>query len=306
MTPRLKHRLEYGAFRAALGALNTLPPAVARSVGAGVASFGFRPLRIRADHVRRNLERAFPEQTQEWRDRIAAESYAHLGREMIAMMQLSRMSHDELIARTEVVDYERVSRMMRESEGGTVVVGGHFGNWEIGTATMAARGYPVNLVAQRQANPLFDAYLVDARRRLGINVIERRQAPRLGLRALRRGEILVFGADQNAGRNGIFVPFFGHLASTHRGPALLALRTRALFFLAVPLRVEDGRWRLELEQIDYDPDGDVDDVVYRITADFTARLEAAIRRTPGQYLWHHRRWKTRPPASQEPPSGSQV
>src|SRR5690606_33480223 len=210
MTPRLKHRLEYGAFRAALGALNTLPPAVARSVGAGVASFGFRPLRIRADHVRRNLERAFPEQTQEWRDRIAAESYAHLGREMIAMMQLSRMSHDELIARTEVVDYERVSRMMRESEGGTGVAGGHFGNWEIGTATMAARGYPVNLVAQRQANPLFDAYLVDARRRLGINVIERRQAPRLGLRALRRGEILVFGADQNAGRNGIFVPFFGH------------------------------------------------------------------------------------------------
>ncbi len=306
MKPRLKHRLEYGAFRTALGALNALPPAVARSVGAGVASLGYRPFRIRADHVRQNLARAFPGQTEDWRREIAAQSYAHLGREMIAMMQLSRMSPDELIARTEVVDYERIGRMVRESEGGTVVVGGHFGNWEIGTATMAARGYPVNLVAQRQTNPLFDEYLVDARRRLGIRVIERRQAPRLGLRALRRGEILVFGADQNAGRNGIFVPFFGHPASTHRGPALLALRTRALFFLAVPLRVEDGRWRLELEQIEYDPEGDVDDVVYRITADFTARLEAAVRRTPGQYLWHHRRWKTRPRPGQEPPPASQV
>lgn len=306
MKPRLKHRLEYGAFRTALGALNALPPAVARSVGAGVASLGRRPFRIRADQVRQNLARAFPEQTEAWRREIAAQSYAHLGRETIAMMQLSRMSPDELIARTEVVDYERISRMVRASEGGTVVVGGHFGNWEIGTATMAARGYPVNLVAQRQTNPLFDEYLVDARRRLGIRVIERRQAPRLGLRALRRGEILVFGADQNAGRNGIFVPFFGHPASTHRGPALLALRARALFFLAVPLRVEDGRWRLELEQIEYDPGGDVEDVVYRITAEFTARLEAAVRRTPGQYLWHHRRWKTRPRPGQEPPPASQV
>lgn len=306
MKRRLMHRLEYGAFRAALGVLDALPAAAARSVGARIASLGHRPLGIRADHVRKNLERAFPDRSDEWRRDIAAQSYAHLGREMIAMMQLSRMSADELIARTEIVDFERIIGMVRESSGGTVVVGGHFGNWEIGTASMAARGYPVNLVAQRQGNPLFDEYLVEARRRLGINVIERRDAPRLGLRALRRGEVLVFGADQNAGRSGLFVPFFGHPASTHRGPALLALRTRALFFLAVPLRVSDGHWRLELEQIEYDPDGEVEDVVYGITAAFTARLEAAVRRTPEQYLWHHRRWKTRPPPGQEPPSGSQV
>lgn len=306
MKPRLKHRMEYGAFRAALGVLNALPQGVARTVGANVAALGHWPLRIRADDVRRNLERAFPEKSDEWRRDIAAQSYAHLGREMIAMMQLSRMSPEDVIARTEVVDYERIGRLIRSSAGGTVVVGGHFGNWEIGTATMAARGFAANLVAQRQGNPLFDEYLVAARRRLGINVIERRQAPRLGLRALRRGESLVFGADQNAGRSGIFVPFFGHPASTHRGPALLALRTRALFFLAVPLRVADGHWRLEMEQIEYDPDGDAEEVVYRLTADFTARLEAAVRRTPEQYLWHHRRWKTRPPAGQELPPPSQV
>lgn len=306
MKPRLKHRMEYGAFRAALGGLNALPQGVARTVGAHVASLGHWPLRIRADDVRQNLERAFPEKSDEWRRDIAAQSYAHLGREMIAMMQLSRMSPEDVIARTEVVDYERIGRLIRSSAGGTVVVGGHFGNWEIGAATMAARGFATNLVAQRQGNPLFDEYLVAARRRLGINVIERRQAPRLGLQALRRGESLVFGADQNAGRSGLFVPFFGHPASTHRGPALLALRTRALFFLAVPLRVADGHWRLEMEQIEYDPDGDAEEVVYRLTADFTARLEAAVRRTPEQYLWHHRRWKTRPQAGQELPPPSQV
>lgn len=297
----LKHRLEYGAFRVALGVLNRLPAGVARSAGARLASLGHRPFGIRAEQVDRNLQRAFPDRDAAWRRDIAARAWAHLGREMVATMQLSRMSREELIERTEVVDLERLGPMIRASEGGTVVVGGHFGNWEIGTAMMAARGYPTSLIAQRQGNPLFDAYLVDARRRLGVNVIERSQAPKLGLRALRQRHILVFGADQNAGRHGLFVPFFGHPASTHRGPALMAVRTRALVFLAVPLRVQDGRWRLELEQIEYDPDGELDSVVYELTAAFTARLEAAIRRAPDQYLWHHRRWKTRPKAEPRSP-----
>lgn len=298
--PKLRHRFEYGAFRATLGALNLLPGRSAEIVGARIASLGYRPFGIRAEHVERNLERAFPDRDAEWRREIAARAYAHLGREMIAMMQLSRMPREELVARTEVPNLERIGPRVRASEGGTVVIGGHFGNWEVGAAMMAARGYPVSLIAQRQGNPMFDRYLVAARERMGVEVIERSQAPKLGLRALRQRRILVFGADQNAGRNGVFVPFFGHPASTHRGPALMAVRTRALVYLAVPLRIEGDRWRLELEEIDYDPEGELDDVVYRLTAAFTARLEAAIRRAPDQYLWQHRRWKTRPP--QEPQS----
>ena len=303
--PKLKHRLEYAGFRAALAATNLLPEHTAEALGARLAGLGYRPLGIRADEVERNLQRAFPDASAEERRAIARASYAHLGREMIAMMRLSRMPHSELLARTEIIDIDRIGPYYRESGRGAVVIGGHFGNWEVGAAMIAARGYPVSMVAQRQSNPLFDRHLVDARERLGIKVIERGQAPKLALRALRNAEVVVFGADQNAGRSGLFVPFFGIPASTHRGPALMAVRTNALLFVATPIRVENGRWRMGLEEVVIDRTGDVDEVIHRLTLAFTERLEAAIRRDPGQYLWQHRRWKTRPPeekkASSEEP-----
>ncbi len=297
--PRLHHRIEYGAFRTVLAALDLLPRSAAESVGARIAALGYRPFGLRAAEVERNLRLAFPDRDEAWRRDIAARSYAHLGREMVAMMQLSHMPRDELIARTDIVDIERVDRQRAENGRGTVVIGGHFGNWEIGAAMMAARGYPVSLIGQRQSNPLFNQFLIDARQRFGVDVIPRGRAPKLALQALRAKRIVVFGADQNAGRGGVFVPFFGQLASTHRGPAIMAVRTGSLVYLATPLRRQEGRWRTEFEQIPWSPEGELDDVVYRLTAAFTARLEAAIRRTPEQYLWHHRRWKTRPPQELE-------
>ena len=306
--PTLAHRLEYAGFRTALAAMRVLPTAAAESVAARIARLGYRPLRIRADQVDRNLERAFPDRPPEWRARIARASYEHLGRELVAMMRLADLSHEEIIARTEIVDYEQVVARYTGSGRGAVVIGGHLGNWEVGAALMAVRGYPTAMVAKRQANPLFDRHLVEARRRLGIEVIERGQAPKLALRALRQKHIVVFGADQNAGRAGVFVPFFGHLASTHRGPALMAVRTGAVVFVAAPLRIEGERWRLRMEEVEYDRDGDPDVVVPQLTAAFTARLEAAIRTAPDQYLWHHRRWRSRPPEERQtlPSPGLQI
>jgi KDO2-lipid IV(A) lauroyltransferase len=126
-------------------------------------------------------------------------------------------------------------------------------------------------------------------------VIERSRATKLALRALRRGRAVAFGADQNAGRTGVFVPFFGRLASTHRGAALMALRTGAPVFLAVPLRADDGRYRMRVEEVVVDRAGNPEEVVERITVAFTQRLEQAVLAAPAQYLWQHRRWKTRPP-----------
>ena len=293
--PRVAHRLEYAGFRAILAATNALPAETAERIGARIAARGWSPLRIRRHHVEEHLRIAFPEQTQEWRDRVGAACYAHIGREMVAMMRLSQLSREQLLARTETVGLEEAVARYRGSGSGVVIIGGHFGNWELGAAMIAARGYPVSMVAQRQSNLLFDRHLVAARQRLGIDVIERSRASKLALRVLRNRGAVVFGADQNAGRSGIFVPFFGKLASTHRGPALMAVRTNSPMFVALPIRLPSGSYRLTLDEVRTERTGDVDVDVQRLTEDFTARLEAAIRENPEQYLWHHRRWKTRPP-----------
>jgi KDO2-lipid IV(A) lauroyltransferase len=155
-------------------------------------------------------------------------------------------------------------------------------------------------VVQRQRNPLFDEALIASRRSLGHGVIDRIKATRLAIKALRRGHAVAFAADQNAGKAGIFVPFFGRLASTHRGAALFAVKTGAPLFLGTSLRRENG-YEVRLQRVDVPRDGALDDVVYQLTVAFTARLEAVVREAPEQYLWLHRRWKTRPP--EETPQG---
>lgn len=241
--------------------------------------------------------RAFPEKDQAWRDDVARRAFEHLGREMLGMLRVARLTPAQILEQTSFTDIDDSDGLYRAKGKGAVIVVGHFGNWEIGAATMATRGYPLDVIAQRQANPYFDRYMIAAREKLGARVIERSRAPREGLRSLRQGRVVVFGADQNGGTGGVFVPFFGHLASTHRGAALMAVRTGAPMIMAFPLRQADGTYHTRVDLIEANPEAvsaDPDEAMKILTARFTARLEQAIRENPDQYLWHHRRWKTRP------------
>lgn len=292
--PRLVHRLEYLLLRAVIAVSAFLSDDGAARLGGGLGRFVYRFVGIRRRVVEEQLRGSFPERDEGWIRATAAASYAHLGREGLAMLRLASLSPDELIERTELDGLEAFVAAV-EAGRGVVLVTGHLGNWEIGGAALAVRGLPIDVVAQRQSNPLFDRLVVDTRERLGMRVITRRRAVTQGLRSLRAGRVVAFVADQDAKGAGTFVPFFGRLASTHRGPALLALRAGAPLFVARMLRMEGGGYRGRIEEVVVDREGDLDDVVHRMTEAFTARLELGIRVAPGQYLWHHRRWKTPPP-----------
>jgi lauroyl/myristoyl acyltransferase len=289
---RLKHRIEYAAFRAALAMGGLLRDGQAARAGARLGLAGYR-LGIKRSVVESNLRIAFPEADDAWIRDIARESYAHLGRETMMMLRLSSTSREQILDRT-TISGEEPAREAYQNGSGLVVGAGHLGNWEIGAAAAAARGYAIDVIAKRAANPLFYARIMQARERLGIGVIDFQYATRHTMRALREGRVVVFAADQHAGRAGLWVPFFGRPASTYRGPALMALRSGAPMFLSIPLRRPDETYDVEMVAIDTTRTGDMDADVRRVTAEFTLRLEEAVRANPGQYLWHHRRWRTPP------------
>lgn len=289
----IAHRAEYALFRAATALAGLVGERVADAFAARAGRLAYRPLGIRRAVVEAHLRLAFPERGEDWVRATAAAAYAHLGREGLTLVRLSALEPDRVLERTRVEGLDAFRDALAPGRG-LVLVTGHLGNWEIGGAALAVRGIPIDVVAQRQSNPLFDRAIVRARERLGMHVIERTRAPKAGLRSLRAGRVLALVADQDARGAGIFVPFFGRPASTHRGPALLALRTGAPIFLGTALREPDGGYRVRLESIETGRDGDPDDVVHRITTAFTGRLEAAVRAAPEQYFWHHRRWKSRP------------
>jgi KDO2-lipid IV(A) lauroyltransferase len=291
--PTIAHRAEHALFMGTVALARALGDRGSSTLGAALGSLGYFPVRFRRQLVEKHLRLAFPEKDDKWIGATARAAYAHLGREAIATLRLARMTREDVIERTTVSGLDAMRNALAKGNG-VVLVGGHLGNHEIGAASLAARGIPLDGVAQRQANPLFDASLIAARERLGIHVIDRRHATRLGLKALRSNHVLAFVADQNAGKAGIFVPFFGRLASTHRGAALFAVKADAPLFLGTSLRRGNG-YECRVDEIEVSRDGDLEEVVYRLTHAFTQRLEAVVRSAPEQYLWLHRRWRTRPP-----------
>jgi KDO2-lipid IV(A) lauroyltransferase len=195
-----------------------------------------------------------------------------------------------------VVGLEILEEAVAEGQG-VVLVTGHFGNWEIGGASLAAWGIPMDVIARRQRNSLFDNDINRARERLRMRVMERGEAKRKVLRSLREGRVVAFVGDQNARRGGIFVEFLGRPASTARGAAFFALRTGCPLVAAFIHRKRGlpQRYLLNIRRLPTHPSGDMEADVRRLTQAHTELLEEQVRENPEQYFWQHRRWKTRPP-----------
>jgi Kdo2-lipid IVA lauroyltransferase/acyltransferase len=136
-----------------------------------------------------------------------------------------------------------------------------------------------------------------------MEIIDFAGATRPGLRALRDGKVLALAADQYAGRSGVRAPFFGRMTSTYRGPAVMALRTGAPLYLAISLRRPDGIYEVRLSAIPVSPTGDMERDVQAVTTEYLRQLEAAVREAPGQYLWHHRRWRPEEAGAGDRPEG---
>jgi KDO2-lipid IV(A) lauroyltransferase len=187
---------------------------------------------------------------------------------------------------------------------GVMLVTGHYGNWEIAAATVASRGVPIAAIVRRQGNRLVDERLNGLRKRLGVEVITQREAPSRVPRLLRKNAVIGIVGDQDARRAGVFVPFFGRPASTHRGPALFALKLGAPVFSCVARRLPGAGVRYEVSghAVPVVRTGDLEADVTALTAALAAELEAEIRKAPEQYFWFHRRWKSSPapePSSSE-------
>lgn len=288
------HRAEYALARSLERLVSTLPErsadALGRALGKAVARLG-----IRREVVVDNLRLAFPDASAEWVRQTTAAAYEHLGREAVAMLRLSSLDRQAIIDRTIMFGWEDIQEA-RAIGRGVLLVTGHFGNWEVAAAAVAARGVSIAAIVRRQGNRLVDERLQQLRRQLGVETIYQGQAPSRVPRVLRANGVIGIVGDQDARRSGLFVPFFGRPASTHRGPALFALRLGAPMFACFAERLpgSPARYEVRSERIEYERTGDLDHDVRQLTAEIALRLERKVRGAPGQYFWFHKRWKSRP------------
>jgi KDO2-lipid IV(A) lauroyltransferase len=282
--------------RATIKALAALGWDRATAIGENLGQLGYKPLGIRKRVVERQIAAAFPELSARAVKDLARESYRHLGRSSIETALLPSIGRDGLVDLVETVEgWEHVEQTIARGKG-LILVSGHFGNWELGGAYIAARGVPLDAIVRGMANPLFDAWLNKGREELGITVVHDSEAVRRTPRALNAGRAVGFIADQGVlGLASTFVPFFGRPAKTPRGAAVFALRFEVPVIFVVAPRKPNGRYRIVFERVEIAPTGNRDKDVDAIVARYTELLEKWVRVAPEQYFWQHRRWKRQPP-----------
>ncbi|MDQ6635883.1 MAG: lysophospholipid acyltransferase family protein [Gemmatimonadota bacterium] len=290
------HYAEYFALRGAVAALDKFSMRRAGDIGEWIGALGYRPLGVRRAVVERQVRAAFPGLGEGEVRRIARASYESLGRTTIETALLPAYSREQVLGMFERVDgWDVVERGMAGGKG-ILFVSGHLGNWELGGSLVAARGVPLEAVTRRMQNPLFDRYITETRRRIGMSVIHDADAVKRVPRAMRENHAVAFLVDQGAvGLASTWVPFFGRYAKTPRGPAVFALRLDAPVVFGAALRQPSGRYVMHFEEVRVDRTGDRETDVDRIVAAYTNTLERWIRRAPEQYFWHHRRWKHQRP-----------
>jgi KDO2-lipid IV(A) lauroyltransferase len=303
---RLKHWLEYQGVLFLLFLAQALPLAMVLVLGRMLGKFTFSVLRIRRRVALENLAQAFPEKSPaEWKH-IARRSYENFGMMMLEYLRLPKLSANELHQRIRFAmprehnPYEQALALGK----GAVCMTGHFGNWEYMGALVASMQYPMVYLYQEQNNPYVDALIRDTRTKMNMPSIPRGAALRGILKALREKKFVAILADQDAGSNGIFVNFLGRPASTGRGPAAFVLKTAAPIVFCVAIREPNGRHRVEAELLTFDffkNGGNIaeEEKLRLATEAWTKVLEKYVRQYPDHWFWMHRRWKTKPVASNQ-------
>jgi Kdo2-lipid IVA lauroyltransferase/acyltransferase len=287
---------QFYALRGAIGAIEMLSWPRAGALGARIGALGYRPLGIRRAVVEQQIAAAFPEKTQTEVERIAREAYRNLGRNAAEIALAPRLGRQGVLDLYEQVDGFSLIEDAIAAGRGCVCVTGHVGNYELGAAFTVARGVPVDAIARRQANPLFDRYITESRAAMGMVVLHDFEAVKRSARSLRDNHLVAFIADQGVkGLASTFVPFFGRPAKTPRGPAVFAVRLRAPIVFAASVRLPNGRFRFLVESIPVADTGERERDIDTMVASYTAALERVVRQYPEQYFWHHRRWRRQPP-----------
>lgn len=303
---RARHRVEYALGIPLVALIRRLPESVATRLGIYVARLAYYLVPFRRKLGEANLAIAFPELPARERRHILLRSFENLGRTTIEIVRFETVGMEKLRSRVGYTEGSLANLKRALARGkGVIFATGHIGNWELLALAHALHGYPMQVVVRPLNNPLFDRALNAVRVRGRNQILERRKGVGEMINHLNGGGMTGLLVDHCPRRQfGIFVPFFDRTSLCHRGPALLALRTRAAVLPAFLRRsAGDGRFEIHVgPEIEVERTGSTREDVRRLTARIQKEMETEIRSRPEEWLWLHRRWKRGPPGENQYPS----
>ena len=292
----MRRKLEYAAAWPFIKILGLMPRPLSRAFAIGIAQVVYLlHFRLRLVGMR-NLAMVFPEKTETERKRILRGVFTSLGRQLAELCQFPRYTAeniDEVVVYDGLENYEQAYARGK----GVLFLTGHFGGWELSAFAHSLHGHWLHVVMRPMDNEYLDRLLQSYRTMHGNKTVAKDDFVRGLLAAMKAGETVGILMDTNmTPPQGIFVDFFGIPACTASGLARIALRTDAAVVPGFTICDETlGKYRLRFDAaLELVRTGHLEADIAANTQMFTKVIEDYVRKYPEQWLWVHRRWKTRP------------
>ncbi|MDC0358873.1 lysophospholipid acyltransferase family protein [Oligoflexia bacterium] len=249
----------------------------------------------------RNLQLAFPDKDNAWRENIIQRSYYSLARLIVDAARLQHLDEEWVRTHIEFEALEEYKQLKAETAGkGILIATGHLSSFELLSFGGALLGFPLNFIVRNFKSPLLDRWWISIREKHGNKVIDRSGAYKKIVKSLQAGRDVGILFDQNVTRkHAVFVDFFGKPAATTFALGQAALRTKAVVVVAAIEYLGIEKYRIHWVKLDFsDLYGDANlnrrQKILKITEAVTNAWEQMIRRSPESWFWMHRRWKTEP------------
>ncbi|GAB6099440.1 hypothetical protein JCM16358_13190 [Halanaerocella petrolearia] len=288
----MQEKIGYYAFKLLQGLANLLPANLSYYLARKLGSLLFYLVKRRRKLAVNNIQSALDYSKEESYD-LAKLIFQDIAIKFIEVCRLSNWSRQDFETKIEVEGLNNLEQAYNQEQG-VVLFTGHFGNWELLGVYLSWLGYPVNAIAREYKNSLINKEVWQIRESQGATVFNKDQV-KSAFKALLKKELLLILGDQDAHGDGEFVQFFHRLASTPKGPVVLAQKAQGLILPVYLVREGPGKYRLFIEEpLEIAKEAKAEERE-EVLQKLTTSLEEKIREYPEQWLWLHRRWKTAPP-----------
>lgn len=295
MKRKLRRSVLYWLLRVVAFIISLFPLKSGLFIGAGLGRLAYYIVKKERLKTLANLRLAFGKEKDEKEiRRIACEAFSNLGKNLIELINFPKINKDNIDTLIEDKGLHKIDRALKRGKG-VIILASHFGNWELLAAYLTVKGYRGPVIARRLRFEKYDALLNRLRASKNVEVIYRDESPKKILRVLKNGGMIGVLADQDVDSvDGVFVDFFGNSAYTPSAPVSLAMATGAVMLPCFLARDAGRRVFVVEDPVELEITGNKERDIMVNTQKWSSVLESFIRKYPSQWVWMHKRWKTRP------------
>lgn len=283
-------RVTYVIFKLFKFIISIMPDKLSYYLAQGLGSILYYLIKDRRELAINNIQQSLAVSESEAQELTKA-VFQDVATKFVTTLNLEQKSLTELEENITIEGKEYLEKI-EQSDRGAVLFTGHFGNWELLGVYLSAVGYPLTAIARDYKNDYIYQEVMNIRQSKGAEVYNRSQIKK-SLQALLQQKLLLILGDQDAHQEGEFMQFFGRPASTPLGPVKLAQLSNSYLVPIYLVREGFKDYRLLVQEpLEIEKDAEIEEQ-REVLQKLTTSLESVIRDYPSQWLWLHRRWKTK-------------